>query len=109
MFARLDFVAASDSMLPVLRQALKAASVSDVTILIEGETGTGKQVLAHAIHQLDPKRSTFPFVTAHCSTINEALAESELFGHRRGAFTGALAERPGLFQTSNQGTLFLDE
>jgi len=109
MFARLDFVAASDSMLPVLRQALKAASVSDVTILIEGETGTGKQVLAHAIHQLDPKRSTFPFVTAHCSTINEALAESELFGHRRGAFTGAISQRSGLFQSADRGTLFLDE
>jgi two-component system, NtrC family, response regulator PilR len=96
-------------MVPVLRQALKAASASDVTILLEGETGTGKQVLAQAIHNLDPKRANFPFVTAHCSTINEALAESELFGHRRGAFTGAIAQRSGLFQSANQGTLFLDE
>lgn len=108
-FARLGFVTASDAMVPVLRQALKAASASDVTVLLEGETGTGKQVLAQAIHQLDPKRANFPFVTAHCSTINEALAESELFGHRRGAFTGAVAQRPGLFQSASQGTLFLDE
>jgi two-component system response regulator PilR (NtrC family) len=108
-FARLGFVTASDAMVPVLQQALKAASASDVTVLLEGETGTGKQVLAQAIHQLDPKRSSFPFVTAHCSTINEALAESELFGHRRGAFTGAVAQRSGLFQAAHQGTLFLDE
>jgi two-component system response regulator PilR (NtrC family) len=108
-FAQLGFVTASDAMVPLLRQALKAASVSDVTIILEGETGTGKQILAQAIHQLDPKRSKFLFVTAHCSSINESLAESELFGHRRGAFTGAVAQRPGLFQTANQGTLFLDE
>lgn len=83
--ARLGFVAASDSMLPVLRQALKAPSGSDVTILIEGELGTGKQVLAHAIYQLDPKPSSFPFVTAHGSTINESLAEasySDTIGER---------------------------
>jgi transcriptional regulator with PAS, ATPase and Fis domain len=108
-FARLGFVTASDAMVPVLRQALKAASASDLTILLEGDTGTGKQVLAQAIHRLDPKRANFPFITAHCSTINETLAESELFGHRRGAFTGAVAHRSGLFQAANQGTLFLDE
>jgi len=108
-FARLGFVAASDAIMPVLRQALKAASASDVTVLVEGETGTGKRVLAQAIHQLDRKRAGFPFVTAHCSAISEALAESELFGHRRGAFTGAIAQRPGLFQAANRGTLFLDE
>lgn len=100
---------ASDALAPILRQALKAASASDITILLEGETGTGKQVLAQAIHHLDPKRAKFPFVTAHCSTINETLAESELFGHRRGAFTGAVTQRLGLFQTADQGTLFLDE
>ena len=108
-FARHGFVTASDAMVPILRQALKAAAASDITILLEGETGTGKQVLAQAIHQLDPKRAKFPFVTAHCSTINETLAESELFGHRRGAFTGAFAPRQGLFQAADRGTLFLDE
>ncbi len=108
-FAQLGFVTASDAMIPILREALKAASASDITILIEGETGTGKQVLAQAIHRLDPKRAKHPFVTAHCSTIHEALAESELFGHSRGAFTGAVTPRSGLFQTAHQGTLFLDE
>jgi len=109
VFAGLGFVSASDAILPILRQAQKAASVSDVTILIEGETGTGKRVLAQAIHQLDEKRKDAPLITAHCSTIGEALAESELFGHHRGAFTGAVAERTGLFQAANRGTLLLDD
>jgi hypothetical protein len=108
-FAELGFVTVSGAVISLLRKASRAASVSDVTILLEGETGTGKQVLARAIHQLDQKRSPFRFVTAHCSTISEALAESELFGHHRGAFTGAIADRPGLFQAAHCGTLFLDD
>jgi len=108
-FAALGFVTASDAALPLLQQAAKAAAVSDVTILLEGETGTGKRVLAQAIHHLDEKRNRFPFVTAHCSTISEGLAESEFFGHHRGAFTGALKDRSGLFQTANCGTLLLDD
>src|SRR5207249_10653373 len=62
-----------------------------------------------AIHQLDPKRHQFPFVTVHCSTLNESLAESELFGHQRGAFSGSVSDRKGLFRASNYGTLFLDD
>lgn len=108
-FAALGFVTASDAALPLLQHAAKAAAVSDVTVLLEGETGTGKRVLAQAIHYLDEKRRSYPFVTAHCSTINEGLAESEFFGHHRGAFTGALKERCGLFQTANRGTLLLDD
>lgn len=108
-FMETGFVTASDSIVPILRQANRAAAVSDLTVLLDGETGTGKQVLARAIHRLDQKRRNFPFVTAHCSTINESIAESELFGHRRGAFTGALADRPGLFQAAHHGTLFLDD
>jgi transcriptional regulator with PAS, ATPase and Fis domain len=108
-FARLGFVTGSPEMLPVLARARKAAEVSDITVLIEGETGTGKQVISHAIHQLDQKRRGFPFVTVHCSTISEALAESELFGHQRGAFSGAVAERKGLFQAAHHGTLLLDD
>jgi len=96
-------------MMLVLRRAQKAAKVSDVTVLLEGETGTGKQVLAQAIHKLDQKRSSFAFVTVHCSTVNEALAESELFGHQRGAFSGAVHDRKGLFQSAHRGTLFLDD
>lgn len=109
MFAQLGFITVSESILPILRQASKAAMVSDLTVLIDGETGTGKQILAQSIHRLDRKRQSFPFVTAHCSTINDSLAESELFGHHRGAFTGAVASRAGLFQAAKGGTLFLDD
>ena len=109
LFSEFGFITSGISMLPLLRLAEKASCVSDITILIEGETGTGKQVLASAIHNLDPKRSSFPFVTVHCGTITEALAESELFGHHRGAFSGAVQNRKGLFQAANNGTLFLDD
>lgn len=109
VFAGLGFVTGSDSVLPVLRLAQRAACASDITVLIEGETGTGKQVLANAIHQLDNKRCAYPFVTVHCGTISEALAESELFGHQKGAFSGAIHERKGLFLAAGQGTLFLDD
>jgi len=109
VFARLGFITSSPNVTSVLQRAYKAAHVSDVTVLLEGETGTGKQVLAQAIHRLDRKRSSFPLVTVHCSTIAEALAESELFGHQRGAFSGAIVERKGLFQSAEHGTLFLDD
>jgi DNA-binding NtrC family response regulator len=109
IFARVGFISRCPAMMPVLRQARKAAEVSDVTVLLEGETGTGKQVLARGIHDLDQKRRSYAFVTVHCSTISEALAESELFGHQRGAFSGALSNRKGLFQSAQHGTLFLDD
>ncbi len=109
MFHHLGFVTNSPTMIPILRKACKAAKVSDITVLLEGETGTGKQVLASVIHKLDQKRNRSTFVTAHCSTINEALAESELFGHQKGAFSGAVSGRKGLFQAADRGTLFLDD
>jgi len=109
VFDGLGFITDSDVMEPVLRQANRAALVSDVTILLEGETGSGKQVLAQAIHWLDTKRKEFPFVTVHCGTVSEALAETEFFGHTRGAFSGAASDRKGLFQSAHQGTLFLDD
>jgi two-component system response regulator AtoC len=109
LFCDFGFVSGSDELLPVLQRARKAAEISDVTVLIEGETGTGKQVLAQAIHRLDGKRKPFSFITVHCSTIAEALAESELFGHQRGAFSGAVAGRKGLFGAAHHGTLFLDD
>jgi transcriptional regulator with PAS, ATPase and Fis domain len=87
------FTTVCAAMLPLLRMARRAAAVSDITVLLEGETGTGKQVLAQAIHNLDEKRKSFPFVTVHCSTISETLAESELFGHQRGSFSGAAHDR----------------
>jgi transcriptional regulator with PAS, ATPase and Fis domain len=108
-FDALGFITYSEVMTPVLRQANKAAMVSDVTVLVEGETGTGKQVLAQAIHCLDVKRKALPFVTVHCGTINEALAESEFFGHTKGAFSGAVCDRKGLFRSAHLGTLFLDD
>ncbi len=109
LFSELGFVTSSADVLAILRRARKAAEVSDITVLVEGETGTGKQVLAQGIHRLDQKRNGHSFVTVHCSTISETLAESELFGHQRGAFSGAVAERKGLFQAADHGTLLLDD
>jgi transcriptional regulator with PAS, ATPase and Fis domain len=108
-FARLGFVTTCRSMDPVLHCAYKAAQVSDATVLLQGETGTGKQVLARAIHSLDQKRCRFAFVTVHCSTVTETLAESELFGHRKGSFSGADTARAGLFQAAHRGTILLDD
>jgi transcriptional regulator with PAS, ATPase and Fis domain len=108
-FARLGITSCCPNMIAVLQRAHKAAVVSDVTVLIQGETGTGKQLLAQGIHSLDQKRKGFGFVTVHCSTISESLAESELFGHRKGAFSGAVADRKGLFQAAEHGTILLDD
>ena len=89
IFSALGFVTACPRMIPVLQRAYKAARVSDTTVLLQGETGTGKQVLARAIHRLDEKRGTFPFVTVHCSTVSESLVDSELFGREgRGIVSG---------------------
>ena len=109
IFSALGFVTSCQQMTPVLQYAFKAAQVSDTTILLQGETGTGKQVLARAIHSLDQKRGRFPFVIVHCSTISENLAESELFGHRKGSFSGADTQRLGLFQAAEHGTVLLDD
>src|SRR5690606_34114128 len=97
----------SPQMENLLGQA-KLISSSDASVLIQGESGTGKELLARAIHQASPRRD-HPFVAINCGAIPEQLLESELFGHSKGAFTGALRDHKGLFQSAHDGTLFLDE
>ncbi|HZZ57592.1 MAG TPA: sigma-54 dependent transcriptional regulator [Opitutaceae bacterium] len=87
---------------------LKLVAPSRATILIEGESGTGKELIAQAVHQASP-RAREPFIAVHCAALSESLLESEIFGHERGAFTGATERRIGRFESANGGTLFLDE
>jgi transcriptional regulator with GAF, ATPase, and Fis domain len=102
-----DLVGSGASMREVFRRIEKVAS-TDISVLVTGETGTGKEVVAREIHRRSP-RSGGPFVAVNCGAIPEALLESELFGHVKGAFTGAVASRQGRFQVAAGGTLFLDE
>jgi Transcriptional regulator containing PAS, AAA-type ATPase, and DNA-binding domains len=106
---KLGIVGESKAMFSLFRHILKVSTLSDLPILITGESGTGKELLAHAIHQLDPKRNNGPFVAVNCGAITPSLAESELFGYKRGAFTGADRDRKGLIRTAQGGVLFLDE
>jgi len=105
----LGSVGESPAMMAVFHTVLRISPLSDLPVLITGETGTGKGLLAHAIHQLDRKRCQGPFIALNCSALSPGLAESELFGHRRGAFTGADRDRKGLFRAAEGGVLFLDE
>jgi DNA-binding NtrC family response regulator len=97
----------SDRMLEVSRR-IRLVAKRRTTVLIQGPTGTGKEVVAHALHRLSP-RADRPFVALNCAAIPEALLEAELFGHARGAFTGAVQRRTGRIEAANGGTLFLDE
>jgi formate hydrogenlyase transcriptional activator len=106
-FATTEIIGQSPSLLQVLRQ-IETVAPSDATVLLLGETGTGKELLARAIHDRSRRRER-TFVKLNCSAIPLGLMESELFGHERGAFTGALERRMGRFELAHQGTLFLDE
>jgi formate hydrogenlyase transcriptional activator len=94
--------------LRALLQEIRQVAVTDSTVLLLGETGTGKELIARAIHQLSPRKER-PLIKVNCGAIAPGLVESELFGHERGAFTGALQRRVGRFELADEGTLFLDE
>jgi PAS domain S-box-containing protein len=102
-----DLVSHSAAMRPIF-ELVPPISASRSTALIQGETGTGKELLARAIHGMDPDPQK-PFIAVNCAALPDSLLESELFGYRKGAFTGALADKPGRFALAGNGTLFLDE
>src|SRR5690606_31228749 len=102
-----EIVGTSRPMQEVFRKVEKVAA-TDISVLITGETGTGKELIAREIHRRSPRKDR-PFVTINCGAIPENLLESELFGHVKGAFTGAVANQAGQFQAADGGTLFLDE
>jgi transcriptional regulator with GAF, ATPase, and Fis domain len=102
-----DLLGASSRMREMFTD-LKRIAATDIGVLIEGETGTGKELVAESIHSASA-RAECPFVVFDCSAVTASLAESELFGHERGAFTGAVASRPGVFEQAHTGTIFIDE
>jgi DNA-binding NtrC family response regulator len=102
-----DLIGKSEAMKNVLRQVESVAQTSS-SVIITGESGTGKELVARAIHANSP-RKFFPFVSVHCGALTESLLESELFGHEKGAFTGAMYNRKGRFEMADSGSIFLDE
>lgn len=102
-----DLIGRSSAMQQVLRQ-VESVAQSNSSVIITGESGTGKELIAKAIHANSP-RKFFPLVSVHCGALTESLLESELFGHEKGAFTGAMYHRKGRFEMADSGTIFLDE
>jgi len=103
-----DSIIGQSPALESLIRSARMVAATDVTVLIKGETGTGKEILASAIQQ-ESSRANRPFISLNCAALPEGLVESELFGHKKGAFTGAVANKQGLLQAADGGTLFLDE
>ncbi len=103
-----DLISHSPAMHDIFNLITAVASSSDTTVLIQGETGTGKELVAKAIHNLS-SRALEPFIALNCGALPDNLLESELFGHKKGAFTGATTDKPGRFSLAGKGTLFLDE
>lgn len=102
-----DLIGKSEAMNQVFRE-IESVAQSNASVIITGESGTGKELVARAIHANSPRRY-FPLVSVHCGALSESLLESELFGHEKGAFTGAVYNRKGRFEMANNGTIFLDE
>jgi two-component system, NtrC family, response regulator HydG len=105
---RLDNIIGKTHEMQKVFEAIKLAAASDATVLIQGESGTGKELVAGAIHYRSA-RANHPLVVVNCSALSESLMESELFGHAKGAYTGAIRDRVGRFEEANRGTVFLDE
>lgn len=103
-----DNILTQDPQMLEILEMISLVSETDSPVLIEGETGTGKELMARAIHQKGPRRN-YEFVAINCGALHETLIEDELFGHEKGAFTGAIRQRMGKFEFANKGTLFLDE
>jgi formate hydrogenlyase transcriptional activator len=105
---RFEQIVGNSAALRAVLEQVKRVAAADSTVLIQGETGTGKELIAHAIHNASP-RSGRPLIKLNCAAIPFDLLESELFGHERGAFTGAISQNLGRFELAHKGTLFLDE
>jgi transcriptional regulator with GAF, ATPase, and Fis domain len=105
----LGIIGIGAAMIKLFETVRRIGRLSDVPVLIMGETGTGKELIARAVHTLDGKRRSAAFLPLNCAALNAGIAESELFGYRRGAFTGAERDRKGLFRSAQGGVVFLDE
>jgi DNA-binding NtrC family response regulator len=103
-----EYFLGASALMARIHRTIEKLSSSDTTVLLQGETGTGKGMVAHLMHRLGNRREK-PFVTINCAGLSRELLESELFGHEKGAFTGATSSKPGLFELAHEGTLFLDE